>query len=175
MKPPHILICGEPGVGKSTLIERLLQHTQRKVYGFITERLTTGGGGIGEVYIHPANRKERQYTADNMVGTCGAFGATGNPAVFDSVGIALLKAPLEGVLLMDELGFMESEALVFCEKVLYALDGGTPVLAAVKTRQTPFLQEVRGHQNARLYQITPDNRDTLYDALIPEISAWNAY
>ena len=35
----HILICGEVGVGKSTLIQRLLAHSSRPRYGFITKKL----------------------------------------------------------------------------------------------------------------------------------------
>ena len=30
----HLLICGERGVGKSTLIHRLLEHSTREVGGF---------------------------------------------------------------------------------------------------------------------------------------------
>ena len=33
----HILICGERGVGKSTLIEKLLAACPRPRYGFITK------------------------------------------------------------------------------------------------------------------------------------------
>ena len=35
----HLLICGERGVGKSTLIRRLLEHSTREVGGFVTKRL----------------------------------------------------------------------------------------------------------------------------------------
>ena len=34
----HLLICGERGVGKSTLIRRLLKHSTREVGGFVTKR-----------------------------------------------------------------------------------------------------------------------------------------
>lgn len=51
---------------------------------------------------------------------------------------------------MDELGFLENDAKVFQSAVLCALDGDTPVLAAVKPKDTPFLRAVRGHENAEL-------------------------
>ena len=35
----HLLICGERGVGKSTLIRRLLEHSTLEVGGFVTKRL----------------------------------------------------------------------------------------------------------------------------------------
>ena len=41
----HILICGERGVGKSTLIRRLLAESTLPVGGFVTRRLPQAGEG----------------------------------------------------------------------------------------------------------------------------------
>ena len=41
----HILICGERGVGKSTLIRRLLAESTLPVGGFVTRRLPQADGG----------------------------------------------------------------------------------------------------------------------------------
>ena len=40
----HILICGERGVGKSTLIRRLLAESTLPVGGFVTRRLPQADG-----------------------------------------------------------------------------------------------------------------------------------
>ena len=174
MKPLHILICGDVGTGKSTLIEKLLFHNKRPVYGFITRKLAEDQNGISQVYIHAANAKTLRCTAENRIGTCSSLGGHGNPEVFDTVGVRLLKAPPGGVLLMDELGFMENEAYAFRAAVLHSLDGDIPVLAAVKDRDTPFLQAVRTHRNAKLYWITRGNRNALYEEILPTITAWNS-
>ena len=42
----HILLCGEVGIGKSTLIARLLEHSSRPVYGFITKKLDPDENGF---------------------------------------------------------------------------------------------------------------------------------
>jgi nucleoside-triphosphatase len=172
-QPRHILICGEVGVGKSTLIGKLLSHNERPVYGFITKKCDTDEDGEGKVYIHAANAAQRIYTDENLIGICGASGAQRYPDVFDSLGVRLLNAAPEGLLLMDELGFLESKAPMFCAGVLKALDGDIPILAAVKTKETPFLKAVREHGNAILFMITRDNRDALYDEILPLILAWN--
>lgn len=175
MNPPrHILICGDVGAGKSTLIKSLLRVNRRPVYGFITKRLSADENGVHTVCIHPAAGAERQCTTENIIGTCDAHHSTRNPEVFDTVGVKLLEAWPDGILLMDELGFMESEALVFCDKVLRALDGDIPILAAVKSRETPFLNAVKVHPNASVYWITRSNRDALYAQLLPVVVEWNA-
>ena len=51
----HILICGERGVGKSTLIRRLLAESTLPVGGFVTRRLTQADAdGMFPIYLHAA-------------------------------------------------------------------------------------------------------------------------
>ena len=51
----HILICGERGVGKSTLIRRLLAESILPVGGFVTRRLPQADGdGMFPIYLHAA-------------------------------------------------------------------------------------------------------------------------
>lgn len=174
MKPPlHIMICGETGVGKSTLIEKLLLENKRPVSGFITTKLPSDENGVSRIYIHAANKQELQYKAQNLVGTCSVSCSRPYPKAFDTVGVRLLEAPPEGVLLMDELGFLEEEAFYFRNRVMHLLGENIPVLAAVKSIDTPFLQSVRAHKNVRLYRITPANRDALYDRVLPGVIEWN--
>ena len=94
--------------------------------------------------------------------------------MFDTLGAQLIEsAPEGGIILMDELGFLENDARVFRSAVLCALDGDTPVLAAVKPKDTPFLRAVRGHENAELVSIDEQNRDALLEKLLPHILRWN--
>ena len=172
--PLHLLICGEIGVGKSTLIRRLLAESGRPLCGFCTKRIPQENGS-GSVYLHPAIQPEssRRYGPENLVGQGDTNGFQAFPQVFDTYGISLLDAPENGLLLMDELGFLESGAPLFRAGVLSALDGDVPVLAAVKTRDTPFLRAVREHPRAAVYFITPENREALYQELAPIIRRWN--
>lgn len=167
----HVLICGEVGVGKSTLIEKLLRKNARPLCGFVTKRLSIDENGIHKVYIHPAVG-ERQFAQENLIGTIDATGAHPNPQAFDTYGAALLNVVPDGLVLMDELGFLESRATVFCDKILKILDGDAPVLAAVKSKDTPFLIAVKTHPKVTLYTITEENRDDLYERLIPIIEVW---
>ncbi|MEG1810402.1 MAG: nucleoside-triphosphatase [Clostridia bacterium] len=167
--PRHILICGDIGVGKSTLISRLLTHSDRQIYGFVTKREPADDKGVCSVYLHPASAQERVCTQANRVGNCNPDDMMLNTAAFDDIGVSLLKAEPSGILIMDELGFMESGADLFCAAVLNALDGGIPVIAAVKSRHTPFLDAVRKHPNVNEYCVTLENRDELYKKLKPLI------
>lgn len=172
----HLLICGDVGVGKSTLIARLLESSTQTLYGFVTKRIPTpGADGLCPVYLHPAALKisERTYGSKNLIGKCDRQHSLRFPKTFDTLGVKLLLAPRDGLILMDELGFLENDAMEFRTSVLQTLDGNTPVLAAVKSRDTEFLRAVKAHPNAELIQITEQNRDELYGQLLPKIVGWN--
>lgn len=175
--PRHILICGERGVGKSTLIERLLKSCDLPVYGFLTKRLDKAEDGMCPIYIYPAGIKpgERTHTVANLVGLSGGGNRRMFTEVFDTLGVEYLRSALpDGLIVMDELGFLEAQADAFTSAVLTALNGDIPVIAAVKAQgDLPFLNAVRAHENARLYHIDESNRDALYDELLPVIREWN--
>ena len=176
-EPRHILLFGERGVGKSTLIERLLAVNTRPVAGFVTKRLPPDETGFHPIYIHEAGIpvSARVYTEENQIGVCDSKVHKPVEAVFDTLGVQYLgEAQPGGRIVMDELGFLEARADAFRKAVFRALEGGIPVLAAVKARyDVPFLNEVRAHKNCTVYEVTPENRDALYETLLPVILAWN--
>ena len=102
----HLLICGERGVGKSTLIRRLLEHSTREVGGFVTKRLPVADeNGFFPIYLYPTlqSEGERRNETANLVGTCDSRSSIRHPEVFDGLGAQLIKsAPSGGIILMDE-------------------------------------------------------------------------
>lgn len=173
MEKIHILICGPRGVGKSTLIEKLMRLSTLPVSGFVTRSTPRDENGFHAIYIHPAADQTRLRSRENHIGDCNGRERTVNTDVFTNVGVPLLQAE-EGLIFMDELGFMETGSQPFCDAVLSALDGNIPVIAAVKQRyDIPFLNQVRQQPKAKLYNITEDNRDALYRELSEVIQHWN--
>ena len=159
----HLLLVGAPGVGKSTLIRRVLKKVDRPVFGFETKKEAPDGeGGSCPVYIYPVGG-ERRRSEECLVGRCGSGGVQIVQEGFDRFA-PYLQAPVPPghIVLMDELGFMEAGAEAFCNAVFALLDGDAPVLAAVKDRDLPFLERVRAHPKCRSFFITLENRDMLF-------------
>lgn len=164
----HALIVGERGVGKSTLLRRVLTAIDCPVAGFETKKepdLTSDSRGT-PIYIHPYGA-ERCYSPENLVGWCGAHNAASCRGAFDRFAPQLLSPVCAGsVLCFDEIGFLESQETQFCNAIRERLNGSIPVVAAVKSLYTPFLDEIRHHPNCRCFEITAENRDALfYDVL----------
>ena len=105
------------------------------------------------------------------MGTCDSRSSIRYPEAFDRLGPPLLTSG--GLLVMDELGFLENDAHLFQAAVLAALDGPVPVLAAIKPKETDFLRRVRQHPCGEVFYITPESREALYQRLRSRILQWN--
>ena len=174
MVKKHILIVGDVQVGKSTLIRRLLEHCTLPVAGYYTRASERDANGVRHFYIHPAGADDVQQGPENCIGSADGKTKESRPEVFDRLGTQYLETSPGSVIVMDEIGTMEENALRFRDKVLTCLDGDIPVIAAVKSKAgSSFLERVKHLPNTRLYWITEQNREMLYEELLPTILRWN--
>lgn len=163
----HALIVGRRGVGKSTLIHRVLQELGRSVSGYETKKedaLADAEHGI-PVYIYEAGAC-RQRSEENLLGCCRDGAVSVRTEAFDRYARKLAAQQAGEIILLDEIGFMETKSSAFCRTIMELLDGRTPVLAAVKDKDIPFLEAVRTHPHVRCFLITEANRDALYEEVL---------
>ena len=133
----HALIVGEQGVGKSTLIARVRRELALPEAGIETVRETAPADERGNpVYIYRVGFP-RTRTTQNLAALVGPDGRKAFPEVFDRYAAFLREDARDcGLIVLDELGFLETDAAEFCRAVLDLLDGDVPVLAAVKPKDT---------------------------------------
>lgn len=164
----HALIVGPRQVGKSTVINKVLKSLDRPVWGFATKKESDLlDPKLGHpIYIYDAAGPRTQ-TKENLVGYCFNHCPLVYTEVFENHAKRLQTPPEKGsIILMDELGFMESRAEDFCKVVLKHLDGDIPVIAAVKDKSTVFLDAVKNHPNCKCFFISEENRDELAEQVI---------
>ena len=164
----HALIVGDRGVGKSTLIRRVLQELNRPVFGFETkkeEQLEDPIRGC-PIYIYDAGKPHCR-AQENLIGYHKEQDMAAITAAFDRYAPSLMGPVADdAVVELDEIGFLEAKSDAFCQAVLHMLEGKNPLIAAVKNRAHPFLDAVRNHPNARCFFITAENRDALYEEVL---------
>ena len=167
-----ILICGKRNSGKSELFERLVKELRVPAYGFVTCITSIDSDGRHHIHMFDINDRERIPSEDNLITVCNKTEREVRLDTFNGLGVRLIRsAKPGGVLVMDELGFIETRAADFCREVFNAFDGPLPVLATVREKgpETGFLEKVQGYPGARLYRITEDNREELFEELLPVI------
>ena len=163
-----ILLCGDINSGKTTLIQRLLADMSAAPRGYITVRMPEVDG-VSNVYLYDiANPPERVEDAA-VIMAISDTGTEKHPERLDTLGVQYLTdIPAGSVVVLDEIGSLETASPEFQKAVMRILSGDYTVLAAVKAANTDFLRAVRRHPDCELYIITPDNRDALYAQLKEE-------
>lgn len=159
----HILIVGSSDTGRAALIDRLIAglKPRPRLYGYRSVKEAADETGNAPIYIYPAEG-ERKQTADNLLGWCKMRQSTAYPEAFERSAYLIEDADADGILVMDEIGPMESKSPRFCAAVLAALDGEVPILASVRDNDTPFLNLVRAHPNARCFYLTKEKEEELF-------------
>ena len=132
--------------------------------------------GAHRIYMYPAGRIDGRMSEENHIGDGNTRERTVNLEVFEKLGAELLEAAQpDGVIVMDEIGYMEIGAERFCRDVLNAFDGDIPVLATIKEteRGVEYMDRIRKHPKVKLYNLTRDRFDAIYTEVLPTVKSWN--
>jgi len=157
----HTLIVGRNGTNMSELLDRLLRECAQgmPLRGYRSVKEAPDETGNAPIYMYPASG-ERTQREENLLGWCRNEDKKAAPGNLDRFAYLLDDAP-GCVILMDEIGTMESHSKRFADAILARLDGDTPVLAAVRDKDTPFLTAVRSHPNVRCFTMR-DGAETVF-------------
>jgi nucleoside-triphosphatase len=164
-----LLITGTPGVGKTTVIRKVAGDLEGvRIGGFYTEELRSQGhragfrlvtfGGYEKVIAHI------DFSHRCRVGKYGVDVA----AIDASVDATLGYGTDVDLYLVDEIGKMECLSQRFVVAMRALLDGNKPVVATIGQKGEGFIREVKQRNDAVLWQVTHENRDSL----APQILAW---
>ena len=165
------VIMAHRGTGKSTLAARITKETKRNVYGFYTrkfpDRLTEDG--FCPIYIYPAGG-EPVFDDAHLIGLGGKGNHYTNTDVFDDIGVKLIScSDPQGLIVMDEIGFLEMKAERFKSKVFEVLSGDMPVLLMLKAKlRFDFLKEISTFKGVEFIYMDEDNRDEVYEMIRKE-------
>ena len=171
----HIFLTGDVQVGKSTIIKKTLAALKlRDIGGFRSVSVPDLPDGAMSVYLIPVGEKDPVVNDWNRVGIrkgCGR-GIGKFPEAFERAGVqALVDAENMPLILMDEVGRMESAAARFSARILELLNEDTPILGVVqKIADTKLTNAIRQHPNVRVLTVTKENREELAGEVLRLVS-----
>lgn len=165
----NILLTGRPGVGKTTVIVRLLEGLARlDVAGFCTEEIREAGQRRG--FRAATYSGESCVLAHVDVASRSRIGRYGvDVAAFERLVLPEL-ARRANVTVIDEIGKMECFSPRFIDAVRKLLDDSAPVVATVALRGGGFMDEVKSRPDVVMCQITPANRNELPKRLVERVA-----
>lgn len=161
--PRHLFLTGPKQVGKSTVLRKLLEGRDVIIGGFRTVRIRVEDGAD----IHMIQPGGGEFTDENRL----FFRRRGvlhlDPGNFDRIGCDLLAGVgAYDLILMDELGPTEADALKFQQAVLDTMDGEVPVYGVLQMADSAFLDRIIAREDVRVITVTEDNRDQLPEELL---------
>jgi nucleoside-triphosphatase len=165
---PVILLTGRPGIGKTTVIKKIVSLLENNalannVGGFYTREVRVRGKRTGFEIVTLAGQVDYLATKepDIVFAAEVPFGKYRvNLTAIDEIAIpALLRAvEQDQLVIIDEIGPMEIRSKRFCQTVLEILAGETVVLGTIVQKPDQFADKVKAHPRVMVKEITLANR-----------------
>jgi nucleoside-triphosphatase len=157
-----LLLTGDPGIGKTTLIRHVVESLGQPVGGFYTQEIRQGKQRKGfEIVTLDGQRGLLAHVDIHGQRRISRYGV--NTTALEEVAIpTILKAVNDhAIVIIDELGPMEFCSKIFCQTVLKILQGDSSVLGSIVKRHTPFSDRIKSLPEVMLVEVTRHNRDHL--------------
>ena len=154
----HVFVTGERQTGKSRAVRRAAEMLGRPCKGFLTCFLTRERGTSSLYMVPPEERDLRD--EEHVVAVLEDGRMRPLTERFDTLGARLLREARshpEALILMDECGHLEKNAMVFRKEILTCLDGDIPVLGVLR-RDQPWHDFIKRHPKVRVLTLTEENR-----------------
>ncbi|CAG9760081.1 unnamed protein product [Ceutorhynchus assimilis] len=168
----HILVTGVPGIGKTTLIRRIVENlrtTKLTFNGFLTEDIRVSEderfekAGVGVIRIRPEGRTILAHKMHHPVGP--RYARLGSYTIyvknFEDLTLPMLHSFQQGILII-EIGRMQLCSRKFEEAIPLLFNRqNVQVLAIVPNQGPEMVEKLKRNNNTKVINVTLENRDVL--------------
>jgi nucleoside-triphosphatase len=158
-----ILLTGEPRIGKSTAIKKLISLLSTTgLVGFYTEEVRENDNRIGFV-IKTLDGKQgmlASVTSDSEL-RIGRYGV--NMKAFEEICLpCIIDGMVSGkTLIIDEIGPMQMYSEKYKELLLQLVDLKYPTIGTIFYHSHPWIDDLKASNNIKLIELTLENRDNI--------------
>lgn len=163
-----LLLTGPPGVGKTTVVRRVVERLRATVSpaGFYTEEIRVGGVRRGFRAVSFAGTERILAHVDiRSSHTVGKYGVD-VAAVDELAATTLAPDDRHAVYVVDEIGRMECLSSRFIEAMRLLLSSDRLIVATIGLRGEGFISEAKTRTDAELWHVSRANRDLLVERAV---------
>jgi len=170
----NLLITGLPGVGKTTLIQKLSEALKSfHPVGFYTDEIRQGGERKGFELISLEGKRgllsHKEIRSPYKVGQY----KVDVKGFEDFLGSISFFIPSTRFIIIDEIGKMECLSLQFERILKEILDSEKWVIGTIALKGSGLIAGVKERKDVRLFEITKKNRDSLFSEILTEVGIKN--
>ena len=161
------LITGKPGVGKTTLVQKIIEQMPSiHMTGFFTAEIRDRGTRKGfELQGLNGERKILAHVDIDSRHRVGKYGV--DTKGFEAFLATLdLLSPDAELIVMDEIAKMELFSQRFKSLVRNAFNSDKQVLASIAMKGDAFIREIKQRSDVQLLEVTHENRNRLAEAIV---------
>jgi nucleoside-triphosphatase len=159
----NLLVTGRPGVGKTTLVERILEQLRGslRLAGFTTAEERDPSGQRRGFRILTLDGEQAELARVGLRSTVqvGRYGV--NLQDFERLVLPELVRRDVDLLVIDEIGKMECASERFRRAVEDVLQAQVSVLATLGNARLPFFLALRARPDVEVLTLTEHNRDAM--------------
>lgn len=160
------LLVGPPGVGKSTIVARVVEALGPRGGGFFTREVREAGERVGFEIVTLDGRVAPLATTRAPSGYAQPhpFGRyTVNLEALDRMVVPLLReaAAARRIVVVDEIGPMELLSERFAATIMELLEGEQALFGTIVARSHPLADRIKAHPRVTLLPVTRENRERL--------------
>ncbi len=165
-----LFLTGLPGIGKTTVIQKILERLSLPATGFFTREIREGNQRIG-FSIVTLDEKEGVLAHVRIKGRQRVGRYTVNLDDLQRVAVPAMtpQSPSE-LIVIDEVGKMECFSESFREALVAALDGPNPILGTIAAKGTSFIESIKSRDDVTILEVNCHNRDELPHELLQALS-----
>ncbi len=167
----NILITGLPGIGKTTLIQKVYKELEQiRTVGFFTQEIREKGTRKG-------------FTLESFTGQKGILS---HVDILSSFHVGKYRVDISGfedfldqidflgsesrLVLIDEIGRMECFSDRFNRLILKIMESNKPMIATIALKGRGLISEIKQRHDAAVYEITRDNREFLISEILKRLN-----
>jgi nucleoside-triphosphatase len=168
--PPKILLTGRPGVGKTTVIMKVVEEFRGRAGGFYTEEIRKGNTREGfRIRTLDGRNGILAHVSHSGPFRVGRYGV--DVEAFDGIAIPSLERAIERekLIIIDEIGKMELFSRRFRSLILRILASEKKILAVIHQTTDPFTRRIRQWPAVEILTVTEMNRDSLPHLILEKL------
>ncbi len=155
----NILITGNPGVGKTSLIHSIVSELNIPAGGFYTSEIRDENGKRTGFKIISLGGDEGIMASIDFISKYKVSRYRVDVETIDKIGVNAIGEAIKSnrLVIIDEIGKMELFSKSFQDIVMQALDSPLVVLGTISAKDTAFTKKIKERQDTKIVTLTRQN------------------